>query len=82
MMHEKSPNRVSKVRKGERKVRGSEGGRGISLECWFPTKTVAEVRCCGEQFVQPGGSKLRRGRKGKERRVRGFIGEVFMAINL
>jgi hypothetical protein len=45
-------------------------------------KTVAEVRCYGDQFEQPGGSELRRGRKGMERRARGFIGEVLMAINL
>jgi hypothetical protein len=81
-MHEKSQNHVSEVRKVERKVRGPEGGSGISPECWFPTKTVAEVRCYGEQFEQPGGSELRRGREGKERRARGFIGEVLMAINL
>jgi hypothetical protein len=81
-MHEKSPNHVSKVRKGERKVRGPEGGSRISPECWFATKTVAEVRCYGEQFEQPGGSELRRGREAKERRAQGFIGEVLMAIYL
>jgi hypothetical protein len=43
-------------------------------------KTVAEVRWYGEQLEQPGGSEWRRGREGKERRVRGFIGEVLMAI--
>jgi hypothetical protein len=71
LMHEKSPNHVSEVRKGGRKVQGPEGGSMVSPECQFPMKTVAEVRCYGEQFEQPGGSELRGGRMGKERRARG-----------
>jgi hypothetical protein len=38
LMHKKSPNRVSEVRKGERKVRGPEGGSGISPGAGFRRK--------------------------------------------
>jgi hypothetical protein len=69
LVHENSPNRVSEMRKGERKVLGLEEGSGVSPVCRFPTKTVAKIRSCGEQFVQPGGSESRGGWKGKERRA-------------
>jgi hypothetical protein len=40
----------------------------------------ADVRSSDEKFEQPGGSGSEERRMGKERRVRGFIGEVLMAI--
>jgi hypothetical protein len=43
---------------------------------------VAESCSSGERFEQPGGVKPRRGRERKERRARGFIGEVWKAIYL
>jgi hypothetical protein len=43
---------------------------------------VAESCSSDERFEQPGGVKPRRERERKERRARGFIGEVLKAIYL
>jgi hypothetical protein len=40
----------------------------------------ADVQSSDEKFEQPGGSGSEERRMGKERRARGFIGEVLMAI--
>jgi hypothetical protein len=67
LVHKNPPNRVSEMRKGERKGLGLEGGAGVSLVCQNPTRSVAEVSCCGEKFVQPGGSESRGEGKRTER---------------
>jgi hypothetical protein len=77
-----------KARQGHQSMRQREGSRRKG------SRGEGEFYCIGnvdvwrrigsdsdERFEQPGGSKSRRERKGKERRVRGLIGEVLMAIN-